>query len=81
MYMHYNHCHRATDHLQLNTLLLFIYETKYLSRKPVLFTGRSATNKIPCHEGSDPKLWYILGNQKQDLINPYPANAENRASS
>jgi hypothetical protein len=24
MYMHNNHCHRATAHLQLNKLLLFI---------------------------------------------------------
>jgi hypothetical protein len=24
MYVHYNHCHRATAHLQLNILLLFI---------------------------------------------------------
>ena len=24
MYMHYNHCHRATDHLQLNILLLLL---------------------------------------------------------
>jgi len=24
MYMHYNHCHRATAHLQLNILLLLL---------------------------------------------------------
>jgi len=24
MYTHYNHCHRATAHLQLNVLLLFL---------------------------------------------------------
>ena len=27
MYMHYNHCHRATAHLQLNILLLLLFRT------------------------------------------------------
>jgi len=27
MYMHYNHCHWATAHLQLNTLLLLLLNT------------------------------------------------------
>jgi hypothetical protein len=29
--MHYNHCHRATTHLQLNILLLFEILTSQLS--------------------------------------------------
>jgi hypothetical protein len=32
MYMHYNHCHRATAHLQLNILLLFVGQKLVFNR-------------------------------------------------
>jgi len=35
MYMHYNHCHRATAHLQLNILLLLL----------LLYTGTDSEGK------------------------------------
>jgi hypothetical protein len=35
MYMHYNHCHQATAHLQLNILLL-LYEMDVSCHRPFL---------------------------------------------
>jgi hypothetical protein len=52
--MHYNHCHRATTHLQLNIIIifiLFVLSERQLAKLPLLLNNAtSKVHKVVVHE-------------------------------
>jgi len=52
MYTHYNHCHRATAHLQLNILLLLSSSSSVLLKQPLSFCSQTKS-RLSLHTSKD----------------------------
>jgi hypothetical protein len=60
MYMHNNHCHRVTAHLQLNTLLLYHHHYFHLSLcKPRRHTVSTSTSHLHSSLNIEPIRYFI----------------------
>jgi hypothetical protein len=67
IYMHYNHCHRATAHLQLNILLYYYYYSYYspytmyhASSHYRLLQCWSITTPCHCSHNSSHRTLFVL---------------------
>jgi len=60
MYTHYNHCHRATAHLQLNILLLLLLNLSVMPPKKVLslFITMNFANVLQPHDSDQQQLCF-----------------------